>query len=114
MEILRTNTYGMGHAAIFLKLTQARGKLLVGVSKVVNTIAELIRNYLGVVVRNICEIILAGCLLLPSLVSCSSVTLHENFIMTMQSDIGKNLDDPTLSGWMQPARLIDNINFPEQ
>jgi hypothetical protein len=58
--------------------------------------------------RNIGGMILAGCLLLPSLASCSSVTPHENFIMTMQSDIGKNLDDPTLSGWMQSARLIDH------
>jgi hypothetical protein len=40
------------------------------------------------------------------------VTPHENFIMTMKVDIGKNLDNPALSGWMQPARLIDYKTLP--
>lgn len=46
------------------------------------------------------------------LAGCSSVTPHQNFSKTMRLDIGKSVDDPTLSGWMQSQRLIGHQTLP--
>lgn len=47
-----------------------------------------------------------GCLLILAASGCLLPSQHENFILTMRSDIGKRVGDSTLSGWMQPGRLI--------
>lgn len=48
----------------------------------------------GGAMRNIGGMLLAGCSLLPSLASCSSVTPHENFQMILGRSVGKSMDDP--------------------
>lgn len=61
--------------------------------------------------RNIGGMILAGCLLLPSLASCSSVTPHENFRGHMSHNVGKSIDDPN-TNWVIPKYLIDSKTLP--
>ena len=58
--------------------------------------------------RNISGILLAACLLLPSLASCSSVTPHENFMAHMSSKIGMSIDSPPKVTGINPERLISS------
>ncbi len=49
-----------------------------------------------------------GCLL-SLLAACSSITPHENFVMSMQSAIGKSTDR---IAWRRPDRLIGQKTLP--
>lgn len=62
--------------------------------------------------NKICRVVLAGCLLLPTLASCSSVTPHENFKNFLRSNLGKSIDDPSSDVARYPQLLVDSKLLP--
>jgi hypothetical protein len=52
---------------------------------------------------------LIGCLLLLLSPACSSITPHENFVMSMQAAIGKSTDRVA---WRRPEQLIGLKTLP--
>jgi hypothetical protein len=60
--------------------------------------------------QSIGALMAAICLLLPSISSCSSVALHENFKDHMSHTVGKHIDDPHT--WARPDRYVGNKVLP--
>lgn len=56
--------------------------------------------------------ILVGCLMLPLMSSCSSVTPHENFRMILGQSIGKSIDAPPRLTNAYPDRLMSSTVLP--
>jgi hypothetical protein len=63
--------------------------------------------------QSIGSMVLAGFLMLPSLLSCvASVTPHENFKSLMSHNVGSALDNPNVVGSTNPAYLMESKLLP--
>ena len=60
--------------------------------------------------RSFGEYLLWIVLALPQITACSAITPHDNFVLTMQSNIGKKVYDPRVK-WMKEDRLIGKIKL---